>query len=42
MTKKQKEYARKFISKEIDKLFDMMEKYDLTFDDLKEYIETKK
>lgn len=35
------EYVRNFIGKEIDKLFDLMEKYNLTFDDLMEYFKAK-
>ena len=35
------EYVRKFIGKEIDKLFDLMEEYNLSFDDLMEYFKMK-
>ena len=35
------EYVRNFIGKEIDKLFDLLEKYNLTFDDLMEYFKAK-
>lgn len=35
------EYIRNFIGKEIDRLFDLMEEYNLTFDDLMEYFKVK-
>ena len=35
------EYVRKSIGKEIDRLFDLMEEYNLTFDDLTEYFKVK-
>ena len=35
------EYVRKFIGKEIDRLFDLMEEYNLSFDDLMEYFKMK-